>query len=134
MNYTVLLKDVFLAATSVSKTRVTIRTGLNNLILDRSASVIASFRGATPIDTGQMVQGWRQHKVGFMQIEIYNEINRKGFSYPSAQITGTGFKGRATAGFTGTFNRSWIGMKPNSKLLSVWENQTSKPFNVGKLF
>lgn len=111
-----------------------IQFGLAHAVTVRAADALTEFRATSPQATGAMAGGWEIRPLGFAAIEVYNEVNRNGFSYPSAQATGTGQQGQTLVGFDGEFNTGWVGRKPNPTFRAAWERQASSPLAVGKLF
>lgn len=120
------------AQTAITQSRIGV--ALSAVVSTRAKTVVATFQLASPRDTGAMIGGFRAIPHGPLEWEVVNEVRRGRFSYPSAQITGTGVQGRSVQGFTGSFNASWAGMPPHSGIRAAWIAEISKPFAVGSLF
>lgn len=114
----------------IRQSQATAVAGLVSVVDVAAKEKLGSLVEDSPVDTHAMQGGWRRRKLGPMTWEISNEVNRKGFSYPSAQATGTGERGIATIGFTGTFSTGWKGMVPNPIFRSSWEHAAGDPMAV----
>lgn len=96
--------------------------------VDRSSkAALTDLVTESPVDTHAMQGGFKRITHGPLTKEVLNEVNRKGFSYPSAQASGTGSRGVPVIGLRTGFNPAWPGMVPNPEFRATWVRAATSP-------
>lgn len=130
MNLSLVLQGYNQSISYIRKRQATTAAVLFRQVEVESKAAFTDLVTNSPVDTRAMQGGFRVVSHGFLTKEILNEVNRKGFSYPSAQATGTGARGVPVVGLTTGFNAAWPGMIPNPQFRSAWVRAATHPLAI----
>lgn len=125
------------ALARMASLNATVELELSRTLLARGEHAVARLRNATNRKTGAAAGGWRMIPLSLLQVAVVNQVvSPKGFSYPSALISGTGVRGSAVGPPHGSqvSYGSVPGMSPSLTLRPVWDSEVSTPIAVGGLF
>ena len=135
MNLSLVLQGYNQSISYLRQYQASVVVNLARKVETNSKAAFTDLVNTSPVDTRAMQGGFRLISHGPLTKEIVNTVTRAGFSYPSAQATGTGAKGVPVIGMSTGFNPSWAGMVPNPQFRASWVRAATSPLALSpKLF